>query len=362
MEITEPLPDEKVILSFLPQTESIEVSPYGSGHIHRTYRVMTDQGEYILQEINHTVFKDVEGLMANISLVTQHLKQHFSDERFGWDIPEVIPATGGESYLTHEGKYWRLYRFIKDSITYDHVESAGLAAAGGEAFGHFTAAFSGFNPRKLNEVIPGFHDAFRRLSGLERAVSENRAGRLNDCRSEVESLMEQKEEMTLLARLAATGEIPFRVVHNDTKVNNILFSSQGRVLSVIDLDTVMPGLVHFDFGDAVRTWCNAGDEDASDPDTIAFRKDIFNSFAGGFFSVTLSVLNQAEKETLWRAPFYMAWEQALRFLTDFLNGDTYYPVRYETHNLVRTRAQLRWLDELKKNEPYIRKELSSLLS
>ena len=322
--------------------------PYGSGHIHETYLLKTacsDQScqDYILQLINVNVFRDPGKVMHNIRLVTEHLKHRSGiTEKF----LSVIPALDGSpSYTGLDGNVWRCLPYFPYSITFDRVTDPVIAFEGARMFGRFIRSLRDLNPDRLFETIPGFHDMKLRLDQFDRAVREDPAGRVGKVHDEVQKI---RDNMNIGNEfIQARARLPVRVMHHDTKINNVLFNERnGRGLCVIDLDTVMPGTVMSDYGDMVRTFTNAADEDEADLGKVYCRMGILKELTRGFLSETDEMLTADEKKCLLPGGMGLIYMQATRFLADYINGDVYYKTSYEDHNLVRARNQLKLLESL----------------
>ena len=322
------------------------VTPLGNGLINDTYRVETleaDAPNYVLQRINHLVFKDVELLQHNIEAVTNHLRRKLLSEGISnvdRMVLRFIPTFAGKTYHFDGQNYWRISVYITGSHTIDEVTPQ-TSYDCGRAFGHFQEQLIDLR-EPLGETIPDFHNMELRLLQLKQAVNQNLVGRLNEVTKELELIETHVEEMCLAERLHREGVLPKRICHCDTKVNNMLFDKDGNVLCIIDLDTVMPAFVFSDYGDFLRTAANSQPEDSPELDRITFRWDIFEAFTRGYLESTASFLTPVEREHLPFAVSLFPMMQAVRFLTDYLNGDTYYKTLYPEHNLVRTRNQLRY--------------------
>jgi Ser/Thr protein kinase RdoA (MazF antagonist) len=328
----------------------LDYSTISTGNINDTYLVRTqepDKPDYILQKVNHHIFKNVPELQQNIVRVTTHIRQKLivrntsdPDRR----VVTLIPANDGKWYTTDsQGNFWRMMIFIQGSQSYDQLTSPLLAYKAGIAFGEFSALLSDLPGAPLYETIKDFHNMEWRLQQFREAVSDNRAGRLEMVREEVNQVEERAEYMCLVQRLGREGKLPKRITHCDTKINNILFDEQGEILCVIDLDTVMTGYVSSDFGDAIRTGANSGEEDDMDLTNVSLNIGLYKGFAEGFITGGASFLTKEEIEILPFAAKLFAYMQAVRFLADFINGDTYYKIKYPMHNLQRTKAQLKLL-------------------
>ncbi len=323
-----------------------DVAPLGSGHIHKTWLIKTSFQKhpgYILQQINHKVFPHVEEMMSNIVRVIRYLREKSPKGSIN-SVLEIIPTANGGSFLKDEkGFYWRMYDKIDPGISYDIVPDAKIAYEAGLAFGYFIARLVDFPANSLFPVIPRFHSLQWRHEQLTQAVNENFAKRVSRVENQLEMADEFYQKLAGISEIGINAILPYRVTHNDTKLNNVLFDHEGNAVCVIDLDTVMPGLVLYDFGDTIRTAANTAPEDEPNHDKIRFNLSVFEAFSRGFIKKTLQFLTPLEKETLVYGGQYMTLIMAIRFLTDHLNGDVYYPIRFPEHNLVRCKAHLRLL-------------------
>lgn len=323
--------------------------PYGSGHINDTYKVETSNGSaqnYLLQRVNHQVFKDVPGLMENILRVTTHLRKKL-EEIPGSDPDRetltLIVSREGKPYFQDEtGNFFRMYLFIEDHKTYDIAQNEHQVYEAGRMFGRFQNLLSDLPGGSLNETIKDFHNIEFRINGLFESLSADEAGRAANIKAEMGFAEKRINEMKILLELSRKGEVPTRVTHNDTKFNNVLLDKNDNGLCVIDLDTVMPGLVHYDFGDAIRTSTNTGAEDDADLSRVEMNIKLFEYFARGFLK-ELPGLTDKEMDYLPLAAKLFAYSQGIRFLKDYLDGDKYYKIKHKEHNLQRTRAQFKLL-------------------
>lgn len=340
-----------------------QIRPFGNGLINDSYLIETEGNNpnYLLQRINHNVFRDVDLLQANIEAATAHIRRKLT-ERGETDIDrkvlKLIPANDGKTYIFDGESYWRVLAFIPDSISYEAVtpDSSRLA---GRAFGDFQSMLADI-PDELGETIPDFHNMEFRLSQLRDAVARDAAGRLAEVADLVAAIESRAAEMTLAERLHREGKLPKRICHCDTKVNNMLFDREsGELLCVVDLDTVMPSFVFSDFGDFLRTGANTGDEDDRDLDRVEFDMDIFEAFTEGYLSAAKHFLTPVEIENLPYAAALFPYMQAVRFLADHIEGDTYYKIKYPGHNLVRTRAQLKLLASIDRNMTEMKRIVAS---
>lgn len=351
------------IISHFPEVRHVsKIEPLTSGLINKTYKVETagkDSCDYILQCINHQVFQDVDLLQHNIECVTRHIRRKL-EEAHETDIRRKVlrfaEADNGKTYHFDGEHYWRVCEFIPDSQTLDAVtpETSYLV---GLKFGEFEAMLADL-PEKLGETIPDFHNMEFRMRQLREAVAGNAAGRLDKVKALVDEIEKDADEMCRAEQLYREGKLPKRICHCDTKVSNMMFDKDGRVLCVIDLDTTMPSFVFSDFGDFLRSAANTAPEDEPDLDKIHFNMEIFKAFTKGYLESTRSFLTPLEKEMLPYAVKLFPYMQTVRFLADYLNGDTYYQTSYPEHNYVRTLAQFKLYQETKKAEPEIRKFLN----
>ena len=313
---------------------------YGSGHINRTCLVKTDANrQYILQQINNTIFKDVDALMANITAVTHHIAAKDSDPRH---VLTLVPTTEGGSYFRDdEGRYFRMYNFIEDSICLDKAETANDFYQSAVAFGNFQNQLADFPAATLTETIPHFHDTPDRYAQLDAAVAADVKGRLAEVGPEIDFVMARREEAGSMVAMLSAGELPLRVTHNDTKLNNVMLDAATRTpLCVIDLDTVMPGLAANDFGDSIRFGASTALEDEKDLSKVSMSLELYEAYARGFLGACRN-LTQNELDTLPLGAKLMTLECGVRFLTDYLAGDTYFRIARPEHNLDRCRTQFK---------------------
>lgn len=324
------------------------VKPLGEGLINDTYKVLVegdDEPRYVLQHINNAIFQDVDMLQDNIEKVTNHIRRKLGDLGVTGDsevdrhVLRFLKTKDGKNYHFDGGKYWRMMVFVRDSVTYQAVTPE-YSYIAGKSFGEFEAMLSDLD-EPLGEIIPDFHNIEFRLKQLRDAVAEDKVGRVKEVRYYIDEIEKRAEKMTLGERLFREGKLPKRICHCDTKVNNMLFDMAGNVLCVIDLDTVMPSFVFSDFGDFLRSAANTAAEDEPDLGKIDFDMEIFKAFTKGYLEGTKDFLLPVEKENLPYAAMLFPYMQAVRFLSDYINGDTYYKIRYPEHNLVRTKAQWR---------------------
>lgn len=331
--------------------EIAEVVPLGAGLINDTFRVKTlspDTPDYVLQRINHAIFQDVELLQNNILRITEHIR-HKLREKGESDLERktltVVPAKDGKLYYYDGENYWRITVFIKGSKTYEQVTPE-FSYLTGRAFGEFQYLLSDLPGEPLGATIPNFHNMIFRLKQLHDAIDANPVGRLEKVQPIIDELLGRAEYMCKAETLYKEGKLPKRITHCDTKVNNMLFDENDNFLCVIDLDTTMPGFVLSDFGDFIRTAANNGAEDDEDLDKVSVNMDIFREFARGYIEAARPFLTQVEIDNLPYGAQLLTYMQTVRFLTDYINGDTYYKIKYPEHNYQRTLAQLTLLHSI----------------
>jgi len=333
--------------NFRIEGKVLSIIPYGSGHINETFKVTAANKNYLLQRINHSVFKNVEGLTANIIEITHHLREKVKSQKLKVKVLTAVETIHGNFiFKDNDGNYWRIFHFIENSKSYDLVERNELAFQGGKAYGQFMLMLNDFPAKELVDTIPQFHDIEFRLNNFNGSVKKDQAGRVGGVRKEIDFVHHRSDSMKLIQELGANNRIPLRVTHNDTKINNVLFNDKDEGICVIDLDTVMPGYVHYDFGDAIRTFTNTADEDEKDLTKVSMNMEYFKAFSYGFLGEMKEVLYKAEIDTLVFSAKLMTYVIGLRFLTDYLDGDVYYKTKYPEHNLTRARAQFKLLESM----------------
>ncbi|HBH84537.1 MAG: hypothetical protein A2X05_17210 [Bacteroidetes bacterium GWE2_41_25] len=353
---------------FTPEGTYLEGEPYGSGHIHDTFRVQTsesDKDNYILQRLNNKIFKDIPQLQNNIERVTVHLNkklQLIPGSNLKRECLTLIPAKDGKSWIIDkDGNYWRMYIFISDHRSYNIVDNTDKAFEGGKAIGRFQAMLADMPGGPLAETIPKFHDIENRLETLNRKIKEDPAGRVASLTEEIKEYLSRSEEMKTILKLGRSGKIPLRITHNDTKFNNILLDENDKALCVIDLDTVMPGYVHYDFGDSIRTVTNTAAEDEKDLSKVEMNISLFEAYASGYLSETGKTLNEVEKEYLAFAPKLITYTIGVRFLTDYIDGNNYFKIHHPLHNLQRTRAQMKLVMSMERQYEEMQKIIRKLV-
>ncbi len=323
--------------------------PHGNGHINDTYAVTCEEHgrrlRYILQRINDHVFQNVPALMENIQRVTTHVARNLAARGpavNGWQTLKIIPTREGAAYCRDpQGGYWRCYDFVENARTYDILQDLRQAREAARAFGEFQCLLVDLEGPRLHETIPYFHDTRRRFDALRRAVAADRHGRAAATETEIAFALAREAMVDVLLGLQARGEIPERITHNDTKLNNVMLddTTTGQGVCVIDLDTVMPGLALYDFGDMVRSAANSAAEDETDLSRVRMQLPVFAALVEGYLASAGPLLNETERAHLAFAARLITFEIGLRFLTDFLASDTYFKIHRPGHNLDRCRCQ-----------------------
>ena len=325
------------------------------GLINTTRIIYTDGGvRYILQKINTAVFKKPDEVMQNIVAVTEHLREKIrlagGDETR--ETLTVIKTNSGENYYTDEnGGAWRMYDFIEDALCYDSADSPELFCRVAKAFGIFQRQLADFDASKLFEAIPKFHDTENRFRDFKTALERDAAGRRKDCEEEIAFVLEREETCSFIVSALREGRMPLRVTHNDTKLNNIMIDEKtGEGVCVIDLDTVMPGSMLYDYGDAIRFGAASAPEDETDLSKMYLRLDMFEAFTKGFLEGLGGAATEEEIRAFPMGVYMLTFELVIRFLTDYLNGDVYFKVRDEKHNIERTRAQIALTKDIERKQ------------
>jgi thiamine kinase-like enzyme len=348
-------PDFKdIVQQFTFEGDFSSAISYGTGHINDTYIASFDDSgstrRFILQRINHHIFLNPEGMMKNIEAVTAHLGRKI--EIAGGDPQResltLIPTIDGNSFLlTEQGDYWRGYLFINNARTYEIVENLDHVYSAGQAFGNFQSLLSDYPSEKLIETIPNFHHTGKRYQAFVEAVEKDERKRVNSCESDIDFVYQRGNDTSALVDMLTQGELPERITHNDTKFNNVMIDNEsGEGVCVIDLDTVMPGLSLYDFGDAIRSLANSAAEDEPDLTKVNFDLDIYDRYTRGYLDAVGNLLTEAEIENMPFSAILMTLECGMRFLTDHLQGDTYFKINRENHNLDRCRTQFKMVADM----------------
>ena len=323
----------------------LEITPIVQGHINATYRIATSGGSYVLQRINTTVFKDPEALMRNIAAVTSYLRER------GEETLEIVPTADGRLAYSAEDGVYRVYVEIQDVISYNLVTDPEIVRKAGAAFGRFQNELADFDASQLVDTIPNFHNTPSRYEAFEAAVAEDVVGRAESVAEEIQFLRERKADYSVVVDAIADGSVPLRVTHNDTKINNILMDAEtGNARAIIDLDTVMSGSLLYDFGDALRTGGATAEEDEKDLSKMHFDASLFEAYARGFVGELGDTMTDRERELLPFSVKLLTEESALRFLTDYLQGDVYFGIHRPEHNLDRTRTQIALVKDIERQE------------
>ena len=333
----------KIAEQFKIKGKIISAKPFGGGHINTTFKVTTTESEYLLQKINTLAFTDPKGLMDNIVKVTEHLKGQ------GVETITVIPTTSGEYYFQAENCY-RVYEFISGTVAFVKAPDLSTFSKAGQAFGEFSQRLKDFDASLLVETIKDFHNTPKRFNDFKKALKADVKGRAKTCANEIEFILSKEDTYGVAVEDLKANRLPTRVTHNDTKLNNILLDAITLApRAVIDLDTVMPGSLIYDFGDAVRTGSSTAEEDEKDLSKVEFDMQMFTAYAKGFCSAVKDVITDREAELLPYGAYLMTMECGMRFLADYLEGDIYYATEYPEHNLVRSRTQIKLATQMLEN-------------
>ena len=343
-----------IVEQFQLDGEFIYGENYGCGHINDTYAVYFRRESeppirYILQRINTAIFEPV-GLMHNISLVTDFLRKQIVKEGGDPDREtlRILPTKDDASfYKDAEGNCWRMYKFIENTVTYQSAATAVVSRNAGKAFGHFQKQLSGFDASQLVEIIPDFHNTRKRFETFKKTVEEDAVGRVASAKDAIDFVLAREKYCDTVIRELGSDTIPLRVTHNDTKLNNILMDPEtGGSVCIVDLDTIMPGSVLYDFGDSNRFGSNTAVEDETDLSKVTFSLEMFGAYTEGFLEAAGDALTEREIELLPFSCIQMTYECGMRFLTDYLQGDTYFKVCHDTHNLERARNQFKLIEDM----------------
>lgn len=344
-----------VLAAFAFEGKVTDLRECTAGHINGTYRVTTDKHRYILQKINKSVFKKPWEVMENIVGVSEHIRKKLADE--GKDplrgALSFVKAGDAYYYQDERGDFWRAYHYV-DGDCFQSCESPDLFRRVGRAFGVFQRQLADYDASTLHEVIPDFHNTEKRYEAFEQAVLDDVCGRAAACKKEIDFLRERKNDCGVLVRGLREGKYPLRVTHNDTKLNNVIMDpTTGEGLCVIDLDTVMPGSLLYDFGDAIRFGASSAGEDETDLSKVHIVPELFATFAEGFSSGLGGHITEAERRALPESARILTLETGMRFLTDYLSGDTYFRIHHEGHNLERAKNQFRLVESIEEKMPIL---------
>ena len=343
--------------------EITSIEPYGSGHINSTWLAIHKSAngtetKNLMQKINNYVFKNPDELMENIAGVTSFLRDKVEED----GTLTVIPTLDGKNiYLDEFNNYWRVYKFIEKATAYQQIENDQDFYTCGLAFGEFQQMLAEYPAEKLHETIPNFHNTPSRFADFKKALAEDKAGRAKDVQAEIDFVLARECKADAITAKLESGEIPYRVTHNDTKLNNILIDdATGKAKCVIDLDTIMPGAAAYDFGDSIRFGASTGAEDETDLSKIEVDLHLFEVFAKGYLSTANKFLTPAEKDSLVTGAYLMTLECGVRFLADYLNGDVYFKIHRENHNLDRCRTQFKLVADMEAKEAKMREMVNSI--
>lgn len=357
----------ELLNAFVFEGEFVKTSQLFDGHINNTYVFDFDNGDeinrYLVQELNTYVFKQPEALMNNVVSVTEYMRKKIAEN--GGDIKReclrVFPAKDGKPYyIDGEGRFWRCYNFISDAHSYPSVGSAETFYRAAKAFGDFQRILADFPGETLVETIPNFHNTVSRFADFKKAVADNLSGRATLVKDEIDFVLAREKDCSVLVDLLAEGKLPLRVTHNDTKLNNVMFDNKtNESICVVDLDTVMPGLSLYDFGDSIRFGANTAAEDEKDVSKVSLSLEYFEAYTRGYLSAAGESLTKEEINQLAFSSKLMTLECGMRFLGDFINGDVYFKTTYPEHNLVRSRTQFALVADMEKKMDEMQKTVEN---
>ena len=365
------LDPRKALSGFCIYGDFVDVKPYGTGHINDTFLATYNQGgtvvRYTLQHLNTAIFKDPVGLMDNVRRVTEHSRRRLietNDPEPSRKALSLIPACkGGVLHFDEEGNAWRCYSFIEGAFTVDIVDSEKSAFEAARSFSRFQALLADMEGERLNETIPDFHNTPKRYRDFHAALDADKMGRAKEVQAEIDFALSQEADAGRIVNLMKSGEMPERATHNDTKINNVLLDEKtGEGICVIDLDTVMPNYIFSDFGDFLRSAANTGREDDKELDNVNFNMEIFEAFTKGYLKSARCFLTPLEIENLPYAAALFPYMQTVRFLADYINGDTYYKIQYPEHNLVRSKAQFKLLQSVEAHKEQMQEFIKQQLA
>ena len=348
---------KKIVGAFAIDGELIRCERYGEGHINETYLATVNESgkevNYIVQKINTNLFRDVDKLMNNIRLVTEFSRKKIA-ERGGDPDREsltLVYTKTGAAYIrdAESGGCFRIYKYITDAIAYQVVEKPEHFYQSAVAFGDFANLLARFDAKQLYEVLPNFHNTVKRFSDFENSLKADRFGRAKDVQKEIDFVLKRKEYCSRIVDLLASGEMPTKVTHNDTKLNNVMLDAHtGKYVAVIDLDTIMPGSICYDFGDSIRFGCNPAAEDEPDLCKVNFSLELFEVYVQGYLGALGKSVTEVEKKNLAFGAILMTYECGMRFLADYLDGDVYFRTHRAGQNLDRCRTQFKLIEDMEK--------------
>lgn len=348
---------------FRLESDVQSIIPLGAGFINDTYIVSAGRKRYVLQRKNPAIFKFVPEMLDNMSRVSQHLQYKYLAK--GADPKQhtliLCPNKDGTLYYQDsEGAYWSVSDYIENSRSYERADTAQIAYKGGAGIGQFQAMLADFDA-ELHDTLPGFHDIRFRFEQWDKTLSDDPLRRKKDLLEEIDWIESRRVEILAFKELIENGTIPRRIAHNDTKISNMLFDEAGEFMAMIDLDTLLSSTVLYDYGDSIRSYTNTGAEDDPEPSRVSMNIHFFEAFTAGYLSQARGFLSQVEKEHLYTAAHYITYEQVLRFLMDYIDGDKYYKIAYAEQNLVRARAQYKLLYSIETQEQEMKASIEKLL-
>ena len=348
---------KEILSNFDLNGEFVDCVPYGEGHINETFLVTYKKGcrktKYILQRVNGTIFKDLEKLMNNILIVTEFSRKKIKERGGNPDRESltIICAKDGKPYYEEGEKFFRMYKYI-DGVAYQIVQKPQDFYNCAVAFGNFANLLSEFDAKDLYESIPNFHNTEVRFNTFLELVEKNASGRASEVQKEIDFVLKRKDYCGRIVNLLKSGKMPTKVTHNDTKLNNVMFDKEtGESLAVIDLDTIMPGSICYDFGDSIRFGCNPAAEDEKDLSKVNFSLELFEAYTKGYLTALGDGATQIERDNLAFSAILMTYECGMRFLGDHIDGDNYFRISREGHNLDRARTQFKLVDDMEKLLP-----------
>jgi len=354
----------KITLNFLVKGDFVDAVPLGNGHINDTYLVTTTSEKYVLQKLNHNIFKNIEMMNQNIIMALNHLyqKQNTSENKMFAEFNIIFCKDGNNYHKDKNGNFWRMMDFVSNSTSFDVADKPEIAFEAAKAYGYFQKMLIDLNPKDFFIVIKDFHNLEMRMNSFLDVIKTNIANRNQFAKDEIEFVKAHNHLSVKLKDLLESKQIPIRVTHNDTKINNILLNKKSlKGIAVIDLDTVMPGTVLFDFGDMVRTFTSPAQEDEIDLTNVVLRFDIFKAMANGYLSELKNDLTEVEINNLVFGGKIMTFMIGLRFLTDFLEGDKYFKISRTDHNLHRCRTQFKLLREMEESEDKLKQIIEEIV-
>lgn len=359
---------EEILAFYTFEGEYTGYSQITAGHINTTLSLQFDVGgktkQFIAQKINTNVFKDPKKLMENMVNVTSHLTKKIEEK--GGNIERetlhaLISNDNKPYHIMPDGSFWRCVNFITDAYSCNMIENPQVFFNAGKAFGEFMSLLADFDGESLHETIPNFHNTKDRFNNFLIALENNKSGRKDNAKEEIEFVLQRKDDSEILVNLIEEGKLPIRVTHNDTKINNIMFDNQSNEgICILDLDTVMPGLSLYDFGDAIRSGASTAKEDEPDTSKVKINLELYNAYTEGYLSTAGKSLTKEEADFLAFSAKLLTFECGMRFLTDYLDGDTYFHTDYKEHNLVRAKNQFALVADIEKNMDLLKKTTAEI--